>query len=128
MFFFSSKRRHTRWPRDWSSDVCSSDLDVYDEVAKRIVDLTNEKQAGDPASNEIYTGPVIEQAAFDKISSYIEIGKEEGELLASDEGDDSNVWFILPTVFVNVASDARIMKEEFLGPVFELTRVSSFNK
>src|SRR5207253_105620 len=25
-FFFSSRRRHTRWPRDWSSDVCYSDL------------------------------------------------------------------------------------------------------
>src|SRR5690625_485293 len=27
-FFFSSRRRHTRWPRDWSSDVCSSDLEL----------------------------------------------------------------------------------------------------
>src|SRR5690625_6380333 len=27
-FFFSSRRRHTRWPRDWSSDVCSSDLEI----------------------------------------------------------------------------------------------------
>src|SRR6266481_3391741 len=27
-FFFSSRRRHTRWNCDWSSDVCSSDLDV----------------------------------------------------------------------------------------------------
>src|SRR5690606_40991110 len=26
MFFFSSRRRHTRFSRDWSSDVCSSDL------------------------------------------------------------------------------------------------------
>src|SRR5207253_8092479 len=25
-YCFSSRRRHTRWPRDWSSDVCSSDL------------------------------------------------------------------------------------------------------
>src|SRR5437870_6035145 len=25
-FYFSRRRRHTRWPRDWSSDVCSSDL------------------------------------------------------------------------------------------------------
>src|SRR5439155_7297232 len=25
-FLFSSRRRHTSWPRDWSSDVCSSDL------------------------------------------------------------------------------------------------------
>src|SRR5690625_7601435 len=28
LFFFSSRRRHTRWPRDWSSDVCSSDLTI----------------------------------------------------------------------------------------------------
>src|SRR5437660_2943356 len=28
-FFFSSRRRHTRWPRDWSSDVCSSDLNIF---------------------------------------------------------------------------------------------------
>src|SRR5207253_6068246 len=26
---FSSRRRHTRWPRDWSSDVCSSDLLIF---------------------------------------------------------------------------------------------------
>src|SRR5690625_5978123 len=31
-FFFSSRRRHTRWPRDWSSDVCSSDLDDETEA------------------------------------------------------------------------------------------------
>src|SRR5690349_23718807 len=29
-FFFSSRRRHTRSLRDWSSDVCSSDLTVFD--------------------------------------------------------------------------------------------------
>src|SRR5690606_35138114 len=28
-FFFSSRRRHTRFSRDWSSDVCSSDLRAY---------------------------------------------------------------------------------------------------
>src|SRR6266511_4988717 len=29
-FFFSSRRRHTRFSRDWSSDVCSSDLELWD--------------------------------------------------------------------------------------------------
>src|SRR5699024_12094391 len=29
VFFFSSRRRHTRWPRDWNSDVCSSDLAIF---------------------------------------------------------------------------------------------------
>src|SRR5438876_12369412 len=28
-FFFSSRRRHTRWTGDWSSDVCSSDLQAF---------------------------------------------------------------------------------------------------
>src|SRR5690606_40260501 len=28
-FFFSSRRRHTRFSRDWSSDVCSSDLQMF---------------------------------------------------------------------------------------------------
>src|SRR5207253_7586100 len=37
---FSSRRRHTRWPRDWSSDVCSSDLyeldgSVFGALSKR---------------------------------------------------------------------------------------------
>src|SRR5439155_6432877 len=32
LFFFSSRRRHTRWPRDWSSDVCSSDLCEHQPV------------------------------------------------------------------------------------------------
>src|SRR3989442_4667470 len=31
-FFFSSRRRHTRCGRDWSSDVCSSDLLVHNAV------------------------------------------------------------------------------------------------
>src|SRR6267154_3101016 len=36
-FFFSSRRRHTRWTGDWSSDVCSSDLALaYAEHAFRL--------------------------------------------------------------------------------------------
>src|SRR5439155_14038040 len=35
IFFFSSRRRHTRWPRDWSSDVCSSDLS-FDPPSRRL--------------------------------------------------------------------------------------------
>src|SRR5690606_40760490 len=33
-FFFSSRRRHTRFSRDWSSDVCSSDLYVPEQLAQ----------------------------------------------------------------------------------------------
>src|SRR3712207_6854777 len=39
-FFFSSRRRHTRYWRDWSSDVCSSDL-AHGDVPLRAKDLSN---------------------------------------------------------------------------------------
>src|SRR5699024_8945079 len=41
IFFFSSRRRHTRSKRDWSSDVCSSDLDA----------ITAEQPADEPADD-----------------------------------------------------------------------------
>src|SRR3712207_9282029 len=37
VFFFSSRRRHTRYWRDWSSDVCSSDLGLPDRVRREVV-------------------------------------------------------------------------------------------
>src|SRR5690606_39774910 len=37
-FFFSSRRRHTRFSRDWSSDVCSSDLGL------RVLCLDNDRE------------------------------------------------------------------------------------
>src|SRR5690625_4300367 len=43
-FFFSSRRRHTRWPRDWSSDVCSSDLFPGPGLGIRIIgEITRER-------------------------------------------------------------------------------------
>src|SRR2546429_9781647 len=38
VFFFSSRRRHTRCSRDWSSDVCSSDLHERQSLAARAAD------------------------------------------------------------------------------------------
>src|SRR5437660_6673474 len=49
-FFFSSRRRHTRWPRDWSSDVCSSDL----AGQAQILAVNNAELKGDYAFN--FTG------------------------------------------------------------------------
>src|SRR6266568_9218378 len=39
VFFFSSRRRHTRWNCDWSSDVCSSDLGALAGRARKIPQL-----------------------------------------------------------------------------------------
>src|SRR2546422_3104754 len=46
-FFFSSRRRHTRCSRDWSSDVCSSDLAAHHVIA-RGEQLQRGVQGGEP--------------------------------------------------------------------------------
>src|SRR5690348_17507614 len=48
-FFFSSRRRHTRWTGDWSSDVCSSDLIMF-QRADRVWLLSNRPQVNQRAS------------------------------------------------------------------------------
>src|SRR5215510_357293 len=45
-FFFSSRRRHTRWPRDWSSDVCSSDLVGDGRIGDQLVPVLDGDLAG----------------------------------------------------------------------------------
>src|SRR5690625_6110573 len=44
ILLFSSRRRHTRWPRDWSSDVCSSDLSVAEHLAAQGRDVSDLRQ------------------------------------------------------------------------------------
>src|SRR5205809_4305168 len=53
-FFFSSRRRHTRCSRDWSSDVCSSDL----PVAGQVVDLAQYEAVAQTNGNTLplFTG------------------------------------------------------------------------
>lgn len=101
--------------------------DVYDQVLNRVVELTKQLTVGDIASNEFYTGPVVDDKAFNKILEYIEIGKKEGKLMAGGERGPEGGYFILPTVFADVDPQARIMQEEIFGPVVAFTKAKDFD-
>jgi len=102
--------------------------DVYDQVVSRVEELTKELNYGDPVDNANFTGPVVDEAAYNKIMSYIDIGKEEGRLISGGVGDDSKGYFIAPTVFADLSPDSRIMQEEIFGPVVGLTKAKNFDK
>src|SRR6266511_4736690 len=57
-FFFSSRRRHTRFSRDWSSDVCSSDLPAGTEASQPATQAQGTGPGSYPAGWEPHTGPV----------------------------------------------------------------------
>ncbi|MFJ5717329.1 L-glutamate gamma-semialdehyde dehydrogenase [Neobacillus sp. NPDC093127] len=102
--------------------------DVYDQVLNRVVELTNQLTIGDPVDNSNYTGPVIDNNAFKKIMEYIEIGKQEGKLMAGGEGDNSKGYFIKPTIIADLDPKARIMQEEIFGPVVGFTKAKDFDE
>lgn len=102
--------------------------EAYNQVVARVVELTNGLIVGDPANEETFVGPVIDRQAFEKITGYIEIGKEEGRLVAGGTADDSKGYFITPTVFADVPPKARIMQEEIFGPVLAMTKAKDFDE
>ncbi|MEH6936803.1 L-glutamate gamma-semialdehyde dehydrogenase [Bacillus sp. JJ664] len=101
--------------------------DVYDQVLARAIELTNELTVGNPEDRTTYMGPVNDQAAFNKVMSYVQIGREEGRVVTGGEGDDSTGWFIKPTIVADVAEDARLMKEEIFGPVVAFCKAKDFD-
>ncbi|MEK3887702.1 L-glutamate gamma-semialdehyde dehydrogenase [Bacillus sp. FSL K6-3431] len=102
--------------------------DVYESVLNRAVELTAELTIGDPTNSNNYMGPVNDQQAFNKIMQYIEIGKEEGELMIGGIGDDSKGYFIQPTIFSGLNVEARLMKEEIFGPVVAFAKAKNFTE
>ncbi|MGG4490256.1 L-glutamate gamma-semialdehyde dehydrogenase [Metabacillus idriensis] len=101
--------------------------DVYDQVLNRAVELTKQLTVGNPTENH-FMGPVIDQAAFDKVMSYAEIGKEEGRILAGGEGDSSKGYFVQPTIVADVDPKARLMQEEIFGPVVAFAKAKDFDE
>lgn len=102
--------------------------DVYDQVVNRVEELTKELTIGDPTDPTNFMATVIDEAAFKKITNYIEIGKSEGRLVAGGTADDTVGYFVHPTVFADVDPSARIMKEEIFGPVVAITKVETFKE
>jgi len=91
---------------------------VYDEVLERVVKLTKELKVGDSKEN-FASGPVVNTAAVNKILSYIDIGKKEAKLMVGGKRavTENPGHYIEPTVFADVAENARIAQEEIFGPV-----------
>src|SRR4051812_15191124 len=87
--------------------------DVYDEVLNRVVEKARALKVGIPEDPDVTIGPVISEPQFEKISSYIETGKNEGErVLGEDPGDSKRGYFVPPTIFGDVDPKARIAQEE----------------
>jgi 1-pyrroline-5-carboxylate dehydrogenase len=102
---------------------------IYDTFLDRLKERVEALTHGTPADN-LQTGPVINEVAKKRVLDYIAVGKEEGRLITGGTAVDTpgNGYNIAPTVFADVAPNARLAQEEIFGPVLAIIKSSSFDE
>jgi 1-pyrroline-5-carboxylate dehydrogenase len=91
---------------------------LWPQVRDGLADLVSEIPMGDISDLSVFMGAVIDEVAFRRLTEAIDGARHDGaEVLVGGSGDDSEGWFVEPTVLVteNPASDT--MVRELFGPV-----------
>lgn len=107
--------------------------DVKQKFTDRLVARAEQIRIGDGLDESVEMGPLINEAAREKVHRYVQIGKEEGARLLTggtiyEEGKWIDGYFYRPTVFDQVAPSMRIAREEIFGPVLSMIEITSFEE
>ena len=107
--------------------------DVKKQLTEMLVARAEKIKMGDGLDESVEMGPLINQAAREKVHRYVQIGKAEGARLVIggavvDEGDLADGYFYRPTIFDHVIPSMRIAQEEIFGPVLSIIEVTSFEE
>lgn len=90
---------------------------IADDFEAKLVARINNIKVGHPLDPATEIGPLIHKVHFDKVSSYVEIGKKDGATLAAGgERLGDKGWYISPTFFTHAKPAMRISQEEVFGP------------
>ena len=95
---------------------------IWPAVRERVLAMLAEVHVGDPADFRNFMGAVIDRKAFDKIKDYIERAKKDpkAKVLFGGGCDDSEGYFVQPTLIQVEDPTYRTMCEEIFGPVLSL--------
>jgi aldehyde dehydrogenase (NAD+)/phenylacetaldehyde dehydrogenase len=92
--------------------------DKYDEVVGKLANFSKGVTMGDPFDQKSTIGPLVSREQFDRVKSYLEVGKKEGaKVAAGGEAGSGKGYFVNPTLFTGVNNEMRIAREEIFGPV-----------
>ncbi|MFE9577246.1 5-carboxymethyl-2-hydroxymuconate semialdehyde dehydrogenase [Nocardia sp. NPDC006044] len=96
---------------------------IYDEFVERYAAQAKRVVVGYPHDPDTEVGALVHPEHFEKVMSYVDLGKSEGRLVAGGGRPDGfgTGNFVAPTVFADVEPEARIFQEEIFGPVVAIT-------
>lgn len=104
------------------------DEKVHDELLAKVADLTRALKVGQPTEGDTNVAAVINKRSYETTLGYIEKGiSEGGEVVAGGKGDDSEGFFIEPTVIANVKPGDTIEQEEIFAPVLAVIKARDFD-
>jgi len=103
--------------------------DIHDALLDRVVARARELTIGDTvAPDNVFMGAVIDANAHKKINEYIAIGKSEGKQVLGGGSVPPKGYFIPPTIYRDIAPNARLAQEEIFGPVLSVIKVKDFDE
>jgi aldehyde dehydrogenase (NAD+) len=111
-----------------SGQVCSAgsrifvERPIHDEFVARLAEFGRSLKLGHTLDPATQIGPVVSRGQFDRVCSYLDLGLQEGALVALGgaplrDGGFENGFFVPPTIFGGARDTMRVAREEIFGPV-----------
>jgi betaine-aldehyde dehydrogenase len=106
-------------------EVCSAgsrilvEKPIYSKFVEAMTEKAKKISLGPPLERETKMGPLVSQEQYERVRSYLDIGKKEAKL-ATGGGRPAHIgrgYYVEPTIFYDVDNSAKIAREEIFGPV-----------
>jgi acyl-CoA reductase-like NAD-dependent aldehyde dehydrogenase len=108
---------------------CFVPAGLYDEVAARLVEVSEGLKVGSALDFETDIGPLVDHRQVDTVKRYVQIGLDEGAKLLTGGEVPTDVpeggYYFQPTIFGGVENSMKIAQEEIFGPVLSLIKYES---
>jgi betaine-aldehyde dehydrogenase len=119
-----------------AGQVCSAgtrlivEESIHDEFVEALVERVKNIKLGNGFNESTQMGPLISEKHLNKVTQYVENGKEEGVTIAvggarPDNPELEKGFFYLPTVLTNCTTDMRVVQDEAFGPVITVEKFST---
>lgn len=121
----------------WQGQSCGSTSrllvhgDIYHPFIEALGESIEGMRSGSPVDESTETGSIVNAIQYDKVRSYIDIGRQQGSRLvaggaALTDGPFAHGFFVRPTLFADVHPSSRLAQEEIFGPVLAAMPFSDY--
>lgn len=96
--------------------------DIADEFVKKLKSRFEQLSHAirSPTDANTMMGPLVDSKQFERVMGFLDIGKNEAELLTGGVRKGESGFYVEPTIFLNPKDDARIYREEIFEPVLTI--------